>query len=138
WDFQDYYAGGMEDYVSPRLGLRYQLTDATTLRATVGRYYQPEGIQEMKVTDGVDHFFAPQSAEHLIGSVDWDGNNGLRLRAEGYYKTYEPTRTRFENLFNTFVLLPELEPDRVALNPSRARVEGVDLQARLDISPTLS
>lgn len=138
WDFQDYYASGMEDYVSPRLGLRYQLTDATTLRATVGRYYQPEGIQEMKATDGVGHFFAPQSAEHLIGSVDWDGNNGLRLRAEGYYKTYEPTRTRFENLFNTFVLLPELEPDRVALTPGRARVEGVDLQARLEISPTVS
>jgi outer membrane receptor protein involved in Fe transport len=138
WDFQDYYASGMDAYASPRLGLRYELTDATTLRASAGRYYQPAGIQEMKATDGVDHFFAPQRAEHLIGSVDWVGNNRLRLRAEGYYKAYEPTRTRFENLFNTFVLLPELEPDRVALTPSRARVEGVDLQARFEISPSVS
>jgi len=138
WDFQDYYDSGMDAYASPRLGLRYALTDTTTLRASVGRYYQPEGIHEMKATDGVDHFLAPQSADHLIGSFDWDSGGWITLRAEGYYKNYQPTRTRFENLFNTFVLLPELEPDRVALNPGRARVEGADLQTRFDISPTVS
>jgi outer membrane receptor protein involved in Fe transport len=138
WDFQDYYESGMDAKLSPRLGLRYQLTDATTLRASIGRYFQPEGIHEMKATDGVDHFFAPQLADHLIGSVDWSPDTFIKVRAEGYYKSYQPTRTRFENLFNAFVLLPELEPDRVALTPSRARAIGADLQARFDISPTVS
>ncbi len=138
WDFQDYYANGFDAHASPRLGMRYALTDATTLRLSVGRYYQPEGIHEMKATDGVDHFFAPQQADHLIAGIAWDADSWIELRAEGYYKDYQPTRTRFENLFNTFVLLPELEPDRVALTPSRARVEGIDLQARFEISPSVS
>lgn len=138
WDFQDYYEDGLDAHISPRLGFRYAMTDTTTLRASVGRYFQPEGIQEMKVTDGVDRFFSPQSADHVIGSVDWNVNARLRLRAEGYYKNYRATRIRFENLFNTFVLLPELEPDRVALTPNRARVEGIDLQARFDLSENLS
>ncbi len=138
WDFQDYYATGFDGYTSPRLGVRYAVTDATTLRLSVGRYHQPEGIHEMKATDGVDHFFSPQRADHIIAGIDWDSDDWIELRAEGYYKDYEPTRTRFENLFNTFVLLPELEPDRVALTPSRARVEGIDLQARFEMSPSLS
>jgi outer membrane receptor protein involved in Fe transport len=138
WDFQDYYASGLDTHVSPRLGVRYALSDTVTLRSSVGRYYQPEAIHEMKVTDGVDHFLAAQRADHVIGSVDWDANAGTSVRAEAYYKDYQPTRTRFENLFNTFVLLPELEPDRVALTPSRARVEGIDLQARFPVLPSLT
>jgi outer membrane cobalamin receptor len=138
WDFQDYYEGGLDAFVSPRLGIRYALSDNATARLAVGRYYQPEGIHEMKAEDGVDHFYQPQRADHLIAAIEWDPNSRLELRGEAYFKRYQPTRTRFENVFNTFVLLPQIEPDRVALDSSRARVDGVDLQARMNFSATLS
>ncbi len=138
WDFQDYYANGMDARVSPRLGLRYQPSDALTVRAAVGRYYQPQAIYEMQATDGVDELFSPQRADHYLLGVEWDSQYWIKWRAEAYYKDYQPTRTRYENVFDTFVLLPELEPDRVALTPSRARVVGVDLQARFEFLPNLS
>jgi hypothetical protein len=51
----------------------------------------------------------------------------VQLRIEGYRKNYRRLSPRFENLFDPLVLLPELEPDRVRLDPSRARSEGIEV-----------
>jgi outer membrane receptor for ferrienterochelin and colicin len=138
WDFQDYFDSGLDAYLSPRLGLRYAPSERLTARLAVGRYYQPEGIHEMKAVDGVDHFYSPQHADHVVLGVEWTPSDRVGVRGEAYYKDYEKTRPRFENVFNTFVLLPQLEPDRVQISPNRARVEGVDLQGRLDLSEAVS
>ncbi len=138
WDFQNYYANGFPSQVSPRLGVRWNATDTTSLRFSMGRYYQPEGIQEMKVTDGVDHFLSPQQSDHYVGSLSWNPRSDVQFEVEGYYKDYEATRVRFQNLFDPFVLLPELAPDRVAITSTRARVLGVDVQMRMDMTVALS
>ncbi len=139
WDFQDYYTdAGVADQVSPRLGIRWDATDTSTMRLSVGRYCQPQGIHEMKVNDGVDHFYSPQRSNHAVVGADWFPRPSVRIGVEAYYKDYGQARTRFENLFNTFVLVPELEPDRVAIPISRARVRGVDAQARFDITQRVS
>jgi outer membrane receptor for ferrienterochelin and colicin len=134
WDFQDYYTDGLESQISPRFGIRWDATDTATLRLSAGRYCQPEGIQEMKATDGVDHFLTPQKSNHVVGSLEWAPRRGLRLLVESYYKDYQEARPRFDNLFNQFVVTPELEPDRAAIPVGHAMVKGIDAQARFEIA----
>ena len=102
---------------------------AMTLRLAAGRFLQPEAPWELPVTDGVRAFDAVQRANHYVLALEW-ARDGWTLRADAYRKDYENPRRRFENIFDPFVILPELEPDRIAIAPDRARAQGVDLEAR--------
>lgn len=138
WDFQGYDPDGASYHVSPRLGLRYQPHDLLTLRVDTGRFHQPEALHELQVSDGIADYSRPQSADHLIFGLDWLPSAHWELQAEGYQKRYRRTKQRFENLFNPFVLVPELEPDRVPVDPDRARARGVDVELRHHLSERAS
>ena len=138
WDVQDYYDFGSTDHVSPRLGLRYEPTEALTIRADVGRYHQPEAIHELPVADGRATFSKPQRSDHFIFGLQWLARQGWELRVDLYRKDYEQTKLRFENMFNPFVMIPELEADRVALAPDRAKARGVDVEIRKQLTDGLS
>jgi hypothetical protein len=131
WDDVD----GPEQY-SPRLNLMYDLTDATRLRFAWGRFWQAQGPNELQVEDGVDHFREPQRADHLILGLEQSLPREIDLRIELYQKDYDRPRPHFENLFDPVQLLPELEPDRVEVAPTRGRARGVELSlARQDGGP---
>jgi len=100
------------------------------LRAAWGRFFQGQSIDELQVSDGVTQFFPPQHAHHLIGSIEYRHPNGIEARLEAYRKDYRRIRPRFENLLNSFVLLPELKPDRIRIAPLRARADGFELTVR--------
>jgi hypothetical protein len=125
-DEQTYSDAGSGQW-SPRLSMLYDLTDSTRLRASWGLYAQAQGINELQVEDGIEQFNRPQRAEHLIASFEHAFQGGVQLRIEGYRKNYRRLSPRFENLFDALVLLPELEPDRVRLDPSSARSEGIEV-----------
>ena len=129
--------GGVDQQLAPRLGLTWDISDDTVARLSLGRFYQPEGIQELQVLDGITRFFAPQHADQVIAGVEWRGA-ALELVAEVYYKRYGAQKGRFENVFNPFVLLPEMEPDRVGLYPERAVVRGLDVDGGWRIAPSLA
>jgi len=138
WDYQDYYLdGGSEQQISPRLGMAYELTDETRLRLSLGRFYQPESIQELQVLDGITHFFPPQHSDQVVAGLEWQLQR-LRFVGELYYKRYDEQKGRFENMFNPFVLLPEMEPDRVGLLPSKALAQGLDLDFKYEFLPELN
>jgi outer membrane receptor protein involved in Fe transport len=126
-DRQTYGDANGSGQLSPRLSLLYDLSDNTRLRASWGEYAQAQAINELQVEDGLERFHRPQYAEHLILSLDHDFSGGVQLRIEGYQKNYRRLSPRFENLFDTLVLLPELEPDRVRLDPSSASSEGIEV-----------
>ena len=46
---------------------------------------------------------------------------------EVFRKDVHKIRPRFENLYDPLALIPELQPDRVRLDPSSARAEGAEL-----------
>ena len=138
WDFQDYDPRGSTDHVSPRIGVKYSPVPSLTFRADYGRFHQPQGIHEMQVTDGIDAFFPPQRSDHFIAGVEWLGLPEWEVRAEVYQKRYRNTRLRFENVFNPFVILPELEPDRVGFQPTKARAFGADLEIRREFPRDIS
>ena len=113
-----------------RASLLYQLTDATQLRASWGRYWQSQGIDELAASDGETSFAAAEEAEQLVLGVEQKLGEANSLRLEAYTKTYENPRDRYENLLNTIVLLPELKPDRVRVSADRATARGVELTYR--------
>ncbi len=127
WDAQNYYIDrGSEFQWSPRLGASYEWSQSTQLRLSLGRFHQQEGIQELQVIDGVTHFFKPQYADQVVAGLRWQ-RGAIEATGEIYYKRYSGLKGRFENIFNPFVLLPEMEPDRVGLRPDKARATGLDL-----------
>lgn len=126
WGEQTYDRVDGGTQLSPRLNLLLDLDADTRLRAAWGRFYQPQGIHELQVEDGVDRYWPAQRADHLILGLEHSFSPGLEVRLEGYYKDYEELRPRYENLFDPFVLIPELEADRVAVAPGAGAVRGVE------------
>lgn len=126
WDGQNYTEPHYQSQLSPRISAMHQLTPATELRFTWGRYYQSQGIQRLQVEDGLSDFFAPQRADHLILGFRFNTDNHYRFRLELFQKNYSRLKPRFENLFDSLALIPELEPDRVRLDPSSARARGLE------------
>ena len=113
--------------VSPRLSVLYSMTPATRFRASWGQYSQLQRINELQVEDGVTSFLPPQHAEHGVLSIEHDWSPALTLRIEAYQKRYSSLKARYENLFDTLLLLPELQPDRVRVSPASARTQGIEL-----------
>ncbi len=131
WDFQDYSSKGAEHQISPRLSAKFDLSSNTRLRLSVGRFFQPEGIHEMQVVDGLSEYQDAQYADHYIVGLQHDlGESGLSIRVEAFFKMFRDPKRRFENLFNPLVLLPELASDRVEIRPRRARARGIELTLR--------
>jgi hypothetical protein len=130
FDTQTFDGSGDAAQVAPRLNVLYDLSATTRLRASWGRFFQAQGINELQVEDGLERFHPAKHADHLIVSLDHEFAAGLDLRIEAYRKHYGSLHPRFENLFNSLSLLPEMEFDRVMIDPDGARAEGVEAMLR--------
>ena len=127
WDNQTYDQLDGRTQLGPRVNLLYDLSPETQLRASWGRFFQAQGINELQVEDGIDTFFPAQQADHLILSLEHAFTDGVSARVEAYYKDYDSLRPRFENLFDPLVLLPELQYDRVEVAASAGHIDGLEL-----------
>jgi hypothetical protein len=130
-DTQTYDGSDDGEQWSPRVSVLYTVSPQTHVRASIGRFVQFQGINELQVEDGVDTFYPAQHADHAILSLDHAFAAGLDLRLEAFRKDYRRINPRFENLFDPLVLLPEAEFDRVRIAPESARASGVELMLRL-------
>ena len=131
WDRQDFAEAGSAQQLSPRLAVLFAPGARTVLRLAVGTFSQAEGIHELPIADGADSFQSAQRAQHIVAGIRHRfGTTGLDLRVEAFHKRYSKTKRRFENLFNPFVLLPELSPDRMEIWPTAARAEGLEVTLR--------
>lgn len=140
WDRQTYadlaQTPGVEQQFSPRVNLLFRPDEATRLRASWGRYFQPQSVDEVQVEDGVERLFPAQRADHIIVSLERDISPLMQLRIEAYRKEYSQLKPRYENLFDPMVLLPELQDDRVQIAPDAAQVRAIEVLLRArDRSP---
>jgi outer membrane receptor for ferrienterochelin and colicin len=130
-DTQTYDGSDDGEQWSPRLSVLYTVSPQTHLRASIGRFVQFQGINELQVEDGVDTFYPAQHAYHAILGFDHAFAAGFDLRVETFRKDYRRINPRFENMFDPLVLLPEAEFDRVRIAPESARASGVELMLRM-------
>lgn len=119
-----------DEQLSPRANLLYRVADSTWLRASWGRFFQTQAINELQISDGVVEFSAAQRADHWLASIEHRFGNGVDLRLEMYRKDYNALMPRYENLLNTAVILPELKPDRIRIATGHGNAEGVELSVR--------
>ncbi|MGV6807686.1 MAG: TonB-dependent receptor plug domain-containing protein, partial [bacterium] len=136
FDWQNYYRSSSRHQISPRFGISFEQNSHAKYWLSLGRYYQPQAVHELRILDGETDFSKPQYSDQLVAGVQLKREENV-FRAEVYYKKYRDQKVRFENLFNPFVLLPELEPDRVALQPEKGIAKGVDVEWRHDFSDSL-
>ncbi len=122
----------------PRLTLRYDFTERTVGRMSVGRYSQAQTVNELDYADGAESFDNIQKADQYILSIEHELDNGISLRAEAYDKHYRNLRPRFENFLDTYTLLPQLWPDRVEVDATRARAKGMELSLSNQRTESLS
>ncbi len=126
-DWQSYLDVDTEFQFSPRMALLYSPIDDLSIRLSYGRFQQPPGPQEMETADGDTTFADIQQADHFIVGAEYRWGNAGRLEVEMFYKSMDEVKHRYENLFNPYVLLPELEPDRIAIRPREAYAEGIEI-----------
>jgi outer membrane receptor protein involved in Fe transport len=127
WDRQTYTGAAADAPLSPRLSLRHEFGPGFDLRLSWGRYHQAQAVQQLQVEDGIEQYFPPQRADHWIAGLQRRWPGGWRLRLEAFVKDYDRLKPRFENLHDALALIPELEPDRVRLDPRSARARGIEL-----------
>jgi outer membrane receptor protein involved in Fe transport len=127
YERQDYLPPDLDEQFSPRAGLLYRLGERTDLRVSHGSFFQPEGVLDLQVEDGVVEFSRAQDASHSIVSVERRLVGTLAMRVEYYRKHIRHARPRYENAFDPLVLVPELRSSRVEIAPERAEARGLEL-----------
>jgi len=129
WDDQTYTDASSDSQLSPRFNMLWQLQDRTELRLSLGRYYQSQPVQSLQIEDGIANFWPAQRADHLIVGLRHLTSNDTSIRFEAFLKEIRELRPRFENLYDPLGIIPELQADRVRLDPSKGRARGVELSA---------
>lgn len=129
WDDQTYTDLSSDSQLSPRLNVMLRPWDDTELRLSVGRYQQSQALQSLQIEDGITNYWPAQRADHVIVGVKHLMRNETSVRLEAFHKEIRDVRPRFENLYDPLGLMPELQADRVRLDPSRAEAHGVELSA---------
>jgi hypothetical protein len=112
---------------SPRLHVRYAADSGWLTFVDLGRYTQYQNLYELQIDDGLLELNPPQYGNQLSVGFDRPWHDEWRFGVEAYGREIRDPWQRFDNLYNPWVLLPELHADRVRTAPTRARAYGVEL-----------
>lgn len=125
-------------HLDPRLNASWTPTARTSMRAAWGIVHQPERIDDLQVEDGIGEFGAAQRSKQRVIGIEHLFRERVHARVELYEKTMTQLRPRFENLFDSLLLFPELRADRVRIDPERGTARGVELLVRTDSAARIS
>jgi outer membrane receptor protein involved in Fe transport len=130
WDAQRFGSAFSDDQVSPRVSAQYQYDPDTVLRMSWGRMAQTQRPDELQVQDGDPRFHPAQRSTQTVLSVERKLRPMALLRIEAYDKRISNPIPIFENLLDPFALFPELEADRVRVQPDSSHVHGAEFSLR--------
>lgn len=133
WDTQRFGPAFRDDQTSPRLSIQYRYDPETLVRLSWGRMSQTQRPDELQVPDGDPFFHSAQRSVQTVLSVERRILDRALLRVEVYDKHVTNPTPIYENLFDPFALLPELEADRVRVSPVRSRMHGAELSLRWEL-----
>ncbi len=123
---------------SARMNIDYKLSDEWQFALNVGRYTQQQHLYEIQIDDGKAELFNPQHSDQINLSGIYTPNENLRVRLDLYLRQIGNPWSHFENLYNTWVLMPELQGDRFEVETSKARMLGAELSLSYKVSERLS
>jgi hypothetical protein len=133
----DRHTASDDTVTSPRLNLAWRLGERSVVRAAWGRFAQSQRPYELQVEDGETRLWpAERSRQWVLG---WEAlperaaAGAARLdavRLELFHRRVANPRPRYENLLEPLNFFPEIEPDRVRLDPESGTARGVELLLR--------
>jgi outer membrane receptor protein involved in Fe transport len=129
WDQQTYTMSMNDRQYSPRVSMLFRSSDKSEIRLGFGQFYQAQEINELQVSDGVASFYPAQRAKHVVANFKRSFDFGVDLDVSMYRKAFRTLRPRFENVFNTLTLVPELQFDRVRIDAFQAESKGIEIMA---------
>jgi hypothetical protein len=130
WDQYRYPDGLAFDVVSPRLNAVYGIGERGEIRAAWGVAHQPQGMHELQVEDNLTQFFEPERVQQAVLGYTHRFDQGWSARLDVYRKDYSRLRPRFENALDPMQLIPEGAVDRVRIDASEAKANGIELTVR--------
>ena len=133
-DAQSYTPDGT--HLAPRVNAAWALGEHATLRASWGRFYQAQGLNELQVEDGVTEYFGRLSAPTTRCSGR--SMTSVTATAPAPRSTTSASRTsgrRYENIFDRVVIYPELHADRLRIAAASGRARGGELLLRKVSTP---
>lgn len=116
-----------EDQLSPRLQLNFKVSDRFSLFLNAGRYSQHQYLFEVPLDDGLLTLAPPQVTDQLSIGSRFSLGSSIQVLIEAYGKRIRDPQPRSDNLYDRYVLLPEIHGDRVLLLPEKARATGVEV-----------
>jgi hypothetical protein len=89
------------DWLDPRIGIGYKLTDASTVKLAAGIFHQLPDLRLFSKDDGNPNL-SSMKAEHLVVSYDLSINKNTSIRIDGYHKKYSnlPLENELTNYSN--------------------------------------
>ncbi|MCY4057164.1 MAG: TonB-dependent receptor, partial [Gammaproteobacteria bacterium] len=117
------------DEWSARIALAFRAAPAWQVDLDIGRYGQPQFLYEIQIDEGRTELDPPQHADQISVGVAWSATPRLTIRTDLYDRRIGDPWPRFDNLYNRFVLLPELGEDRYLIEPLEVRSRGLELAA---------
>ena len=121
-----------DQQLSPRFNVLVQPLVNTTVRASVGRYTQAQQLHELQVADGITTFGPTEVALHRAVALEQRIGGAMTVRAELYDRDYQRLRTHFVNQGGAIEVFPELEDDRLRLDPTSGNTRGLELMLQRD------
>jgi len=109
-----------------RLALEWNIFDRWSLDADIGRYSQQQLLHEVQIDEGLTAPDPPQNADQVNLGATWAPGDGLRIRADAFLRRIRDPWTRFDNLYNRVVLLPEIHGDRYLISANEAQARGAE------------
>lgn len=111
---------------SPRLNLSWQPRTGTSVRGAWGKYSQSQPVAGLQAQDGIDRFYSAERAEHRVVGVEQMLRRGLLGRVEVYDRRLSNEHPRFLSAAPGIEVFPEINWDRVRVDPERGRARGIE------------
>lgn len=136
-DAQDYGAGPAHSQWSPRLNLRYDLTDGWRVYGSVGRFSQAQAVEEWRAEELQQRADPVQNATHAVAGLAYEPAAGTRWSLEIYRKRWTRVSPYYESLLDPLALLPDLSPDHLRIAPDNSEASGLELSVRTRLADRL-
>jgi outer membrane cobalamin receptor len=117
---------------SPRIGVVYSISRATSLRAGGGYYYQSQSIDDLRIEFGENNYHPAELSKHYVLGFEHRFNNGIHVRAEGYLKRISDLQETYVTFANIDEFFPETRDDLIKLIADKATAKGIELYLKHD------
>jgi outer membrane receptor protein involved in Fe transport len=124
--------------LSARVHVDFKASERWRFALDVGRYTQQQHLYEIQIDNGKAELDEPQNSDQINLTSIFSPDDKARLRLDLYFRNIDDPWSHFENLYNQWVLIPELQGDRFEVQATKARVHGAELTLTYQVNDEFS